>query len=351
MTLTTLSRRLARNEHGFAMIFALTVLFVAGLLAAAAFTATSEDVTLTRTYSNQQKAYFAALAGLDEYKYELSANPNYWTECPKTASAVAVPGTPDESYTFKTLPSSQWVAKSHTTCEAGKQLSIIESANSASGTFRVEATGTVSGNKCGAEACSRSIVGTFTHPGYLNYVYLSNFELADPETLNKSASECEFYNKERETKKLNSSQGGPCTPFPWIPADKVEGPFHTNDAADMFGSPVFGRAGKNDAIEMNGGYYGGTPKFNGNGYTTAGATLLPPEAPATELITEAGAKFTGRTVLVLKEGSPNTMEVTNNGKTETQNFPSNGVISVANGGGGCALKYTPFLTKYTGDTE
>jgi len=194
VTPTRLSRRLARDEHGFAMIFALGVLFVAGLLVAAAFVAASEDVTLTRTYSSQQKAYYAGLAGLDEYKYELSANPNYWTECPKTASSVAVPGTPEESYTFKTLPATQWVAKGNTTCEAGKQLSIIESANTASGTFRVEATGTIANSKCGSHACRRSIVGTFTHPGYLNYVYLSNFELADPETQNKVASQCEFYN-------------------------------------------------------------------------------------------------------------------------------------------------------------
>jgi hypothetical protein len=351
VTLARLSRRLARDERGFAMIFALGVLFVAGLLVAAAFVAASEDVTLTRTYSSQQQAYYAALAGLDEYKYELSANPNYWTECPKTASALTVPGTPEESYTFKTLPATQWVAKGNTTCEAGKQLSIIESANTASGTFRVEATGTIANSKCGSHVCRRSIVGTFTHPGYLNYVYLSNFELADPETQNKVASQCEFYNKERTEKKLNASQGGPCEPFPWIPADKVEGPFHTNDAADMSGSPVFGRAGQNDAIEMDGGYYGGTPKFNGNGYTEAGATLLPPEAPAIELLNEAGAKFTGRTVIVLKEGSPNTMEVKNGGTTKTENVPTNGVVAVANGPGGCPIKYTPFLTKYTGDTE
>src|ERR1700693_4566016 len=96
VTLASPSRRLARSEHGFAMIFALMVLFVAGLLAAAAFMATNEDVTLTRTYSNQQKAYFAALAGLDEYKYELSANPNYWltsNSCQEQAEPVAVPGT------------------------------------------------------------------------------------------------------------------------------------------------------------------------------------------------------------------------------------------------------------------
>jgi Tfp pilus assembly protein PilX len=339
MTLTTFSRRLARSEHGFAMVFALMVLFISGLLAAAAFMATNEDVTLTRTYSNQQKAYFAALAGLDEYKYELSANPNYWNSSCKASAEATVPGTTDEKYTYKTL------GATGRTCEEGKQLSIIESADSASGTFRVLATGKVEGSTCGVgkRECQRSLVGTFTHPGYLNYAYLSNFEEADPETVGKSAAECEFYHKEREEKGLS------CVSFPWIPADKIEGPFHTNDAAGIAGSPVFGRSGHNDVIEMNGGYYGGAPKFEGKGYTEAGATLLPPEAPAAELLNEAGAKYTGRTVIVLKE---NTMEVTNKGvKKAAEPYPTNGVISVVNAAGGCPIKYTPFLTKYTGDAE
>ncbi len=118
------------------------------------------------------------------------------------------------------------------------------------------------------------------------------------------------------------------------------------------GSPVLpslAAPGHNDVIEMNGGNYGGTPKFEGKGYTEAGATLLPPEAPAAELLNEAGAKYTGRTVIVLKE---NSMEVTNKGvKKAAEPYPTNGVISVVNAAGGCPIKYTPFLTKYTGDAE
>ena len=63
---------------------------------------------------------------------------------------------------------------------------------------------------------------------------------------------------------------------------------------------MFGQKGKNDAIEMNGGYTGGTPKFEGNGYTTKGSTLLPPEVAATELLSEAGDKYEGRTIIVLE---------------------------------------------------
>ena len=341
----TILQRLSRDEQGFTMIIALVTLIVGGLLAAAALLAATQDVKLTSTYVNQQKAYSAALAGINEYKYKLSAEPNYWTTCPEAEGTVT--GAAVETYKIKTLPSTSWVAKGHTKCESGKQLSIIETADSASGTFRIESTGTITGSKCGTQLCSRTIVATLTHPGYLNYVYLSNFEEADPETLGRSEAECEYYHEEREEKHLTN-----CVSFPWIPADKVEGPFHTNDKADMYGSPVFGRSGHNDAIEMNRGYYGGTPKFEGNGYTENGATLLPPEVSATELLTEAGDKFTGRTIIVLKEGTPNKMEVTKStGAKETISFPSNGVVSVVNSASGCPIAYTPFLTKYTGDTE
>lgn len=332
-------RRAARDESGFAMIFAVMLLLVCTLLVAAAITAARQDVSLTRLSSDQQRAYFAALAGVDAYKYQLSANSSYWGTCPKTAAAVEVPGAKEETYTYETLPST-----GHATCESGKLTSIIESANSASGTFRIKATGTVLHSKCGASACTRSIVATFSHPSFLDYAFVSNYELVDPLTVGRKTTECEHYYKER------IKEAKPCVSFPWISEDAIEGPFHTNDAADISGSPSFGRAGQNDTIEMDGGYYGGTPEFNGKGYKEGGPILLPPET-GSELISEAETKFKGRTVIALKEGTPGTMEVKNAGKTETKQFPANGVVAVVNGPSGCGITYTPFFPSYSADTE
>jgi hypothetical protein len=218
-------------------------------------------------------------------------------------------------------------------CEEKKQAAIIETASSASGTFRIESTGISPGTCEGGKSCTRSIVATFTHPGFINYVFVSNYELADPGTLEPEPKDCEHWYKERQEKNIKD-----CTDFPWINEDKLEGPFHTNDAADISGTPVFGRPGHNDAVEMDGGYYGGTPKIEGKGYTEAGPILLPPETDA-ELVEAAGLKKTGRTVIVLKEGTPNTMEITNKGETTTVPFPANGVVSVQNGPKGCGVKY------------
>jgi hypothetical protein len=338
-------RKAATDEGGFALFFAIMLMLVCTLLVGAAIMSTREDVALTHTYSNEQGAYFAAVAGVDAYKYQLSANSSYWTTCPKTTEAVEVPGSPGETYTFETLPSS-----GHATCESGKLSSIVETADSASGTFRIEVTGAVKNSNCVAKkACERKIVATFDHPSFLDYVFVSNYELVDPNTVGLVTSECEHYYNVREADK---KAGKPlkCVNFPWISEDAIEGPFHTNDAADIEGSPTFGRSGHNDPIEMDEGYYEGTPKINGKGYTTSGSILLPPET-GPELIQEAGTKLKGRTVIVLKEGTPGTMEVKNSGKTETMSFPANGVIAVQNGTGGCNVSYTPFFPSYTSDTE
>ncbi len=333
-------RRSASREEGITLVVAILVMFIASLLVTAAFISATGDVKLTRTATNQKKAYYAAMAGLSAYKYNLQTSPNYWLTCP-SISETTVTGATEEKYKVKTLPSSKWEKEgeghTNTTCASNKQSSIIETSGSASGTFRIESTGIYG---TGTNRVTRSLVATFSHPGYLNYVYLSNFEEADPETRGQSEAECEFYHEEREAKGLENT----CISFPWIAADKIEGPFHTNDKADISGSPVFGRSGHNDAIEMDRGYYGSTPKFEGNGYTTKGATLLPPEAPATELLSEAGDKFTGRTIITL-EG--NKMKVTSEGTTKTNvPFPSNGVIAILNSSAGCSYKYKALETMY-----
>ncbi|HUH80970.1 MAG TPA: hypothetical protein VLZ06_06550 [Solirubrobacteraceae bacterium] len=340
------------------MIVALVILVIAMLLAAAAFSAVKEDTKNTHTYIVQQKAYAAAIAGIDEFKYQLGANNNFWTTCPKTAKPTLVPGTTDETYTYRFLHSENHTQKE---CEEKKQAAIIETVGAASGTFRVEATGSAPGN-CGERAltekgftenaknksCTRSIVATFKHPGFINYVFVSNYEIEDPVTQSPEPTDCKQYYKERTEEKVKD-----CITIVWQSTDKVNGPFHTNDAADTAKNATFGREGHNDAVEMNGGHYNSTPKINGNGYTESAGSLYPPETDQ-ELVEAAEYKFKGRTELELKEGSPNTLEITKwgGGKEvkESKPFPDDGVVSVENGSG-CSGKYTPFGAKYTGDTE
>ena len=358
MSIINRIRRPAGSEEGFTMLFALLALFVGGLLAVAALTAANGDIRLSRKATAQNKAYYAAVAGVDRYQYQLSSNPNYWLECPTLprtgTTPIAVPETTDEGYTVKTLSSTGSPGNVPPPCTpnspTNKQTSILETSGTASGTFRILSTGTSNGT-------TRSIVATFTHPGFLNYVYLSNYEILDPAAQNPSPTECEHYYEYR----LAHNLIGTCGTIVWASKDKVNGPMHTNDAAafcaEGTSKPTFGRAGHvpADKIEMNGGHYGGcggtsdSATFNGN-YIVGGPTLLPPETDS-ELLESAGYRFSGKTIIVLKTGTPNTMTITNSKKeVETKPFPTSGVIFAENSASSSCSPYTPYGSNYVGDT-
>ncbi|HEY1451388.1 MAG TPA: hypothetical protein VGF47_10585 [Solirubrobacteraceae bacterium] len=330
------------------MLFALLALFVGGLLVAAAFTAANGDIKLTHRATIQSKAYYAAVAGVSRYQYQLTNSPEYWTKCPALGTEsvpLKVTGTTDENYTVKTLGST-----GHT-CESGKQATILEATGTAKGTFRVLSTGTV---KEGANTITRKIVATFSHPGFTKYVYESNFEVEDPVNFGAAASTCEYYYPERVSRGIT----GTCKPIQFAPTDEVNGPMHTNDWAAVCASgsnaPKFGREGRNDEIAMAGHYSAGgscsdSPNIVGN-YTTEAGSVLPPSTDI-ELLEAAGTKFDGRTEIELISGSPNKMKVTNKGTTNTYNFPSNGVVYVENSKSvACAIiNYTPFGSDTTHD--
>jgi hypothetical protein len=338
--------RRARDERGYTMVFAMIVLLVSSLLVAGAFAAAEGDIGLTHTDTAQKDAYAAALAGVETFKYHMTTNTNYWQECLEPKGKV--PGTEgniEESFSVKTLP-----ANGNAKCIAEKQPTIIETSGTASGTFRIESTGTY---KNGARTVTRKIVATFTHPGFLNYVFLSNFEVEDPATFEPEPTKCAQYYNERKA----AGALAECPGIPFIPADKQKGPFHTNDAVEICANggekPVFGR-NKNDSIEMGQGHYQDTeiffcknePELLGK-YTEVAGTLLPPKTD-TELLETAEYKYKGRTVIELENGGPNTMTVTSwNFVTKKpvveakKAWPANGVIYVSNEGS-CKNKYSPF---------
>ncbi len=349
-------RKIAAGEDGFTMIFALVALLISGLLVASAFTAASGDISLSRNFTLQTKAYYAAQAGIQRYQHELSSNPNYWIQCEsigkeKESERIKVPATTDETYYVKTLPSA-----GHSVCEKEKQLTTLETTGAAKGTFRVLSMGWAGS---GSSTVKRMIVATFAHPGFTKYVYESNYEVEDPSNFEPEPTGCEHYYKYRVEHKLT----GVCPPIQFAPTDKVNGPMHTNDAAAVCSTgssaPTFGRNAE-DPIEMNGGHYAASgcnnsPNIVGKYSETAGS-LLPPETDA-ELLETAGLKFSGRTELTLAAGSPNTITATViNSKKEketlpTKTFPANGVIYVENSSSGCGVaKYTPFGSDTEHDT-
>ena len=138
-----LRKRLASvcsEERGFTMIIAIGVMFVTSLLLAAAFTALEGEIRTTHRDTNEKQAYYAALAGVQEYQYALQANPDYWETCEAPKSSVAEQT--NESYEVTVLPAT--TAPSGTKeCESSNPFkSVIQSSGELANTFRIKSTGT-----------------------------------------------------------------------------------------------------------------------------------------------------------------------------------------------------------------
>jgi hypothetical protein len=346
MTLHGALRRLSSEEQGFTMIIALGVLFVTGVLMALAFQVTNDDIRNSQITVDQKKAYYAALAGVQEYEYQLQFNPNYWQTCPEPKGEVA--GEPGEknkaSFEVATLPA-KTNAESPKKCNAASPFSsIIESSGTLANTFRVKATG-----KSGKE--SRSVVANFQVAGFLDYVYFTQFEDQDPTTYKNGNAECGAYRSEREAKGIS------CNQIYFGEEDDVKGPMHTNDTSVVCNGVEFGRPKHEppDSIEINrgtvaGGCGSGSVVFNTtSGTYSKGPDLeAPPSDSSLKFYVEKANEFEGRTKLKL-EGSVNKIKVVKaSGAEETIEWPKNGLIFVANTGSGCG--YTNFEQEATDTT-
>jgi Tfp pilus assembly protein PilX len=340
----------ARSQAGFTMIVTLGVMLVSSLLLVTAFTAANGDIHLSHEDATQKQAYYAALAGVQEYEYKLQANPDYWQTC--TEPEVNLPNEEaGEHYKITLLPAST-APKGTTKCSTEKTFStMIESSGSLVNTFRIKSTGYAKANGYTASA-ERSVVATFQVTGFLNFIYYTNFETFDPNTGFSPKACAGKYHKEW------SKEGLECATIIFTSGDKVEGPFHTNDAARVEGSASFGREGHfpADEVEINGGTYpsasctGEAKYYTATKCYTAGPVLIPPEGDTSlGSYVESGYKFSGVTHLVLN-GAGGTINATYykyESKTkefkevkETLSWPKNGLIYVqANSEVGCGYKY------------
>jgi hypothetical protein len=331
------------------MIIALGVMLVTSLLLVAGYTAVRDDTTLSHNEIIAKQAYYAAVGGVQEYEYQLQANPDYWQTCKTPESTV-----PQEEkitkednynghYAIKLLVASTAPAGT-TACSTTNPFgSMIQSGGATANTFRIESTGYAGNDK-------RTLIATFHVVGFLNYVYFTQYEVEDPSLDGDSTTACEKYYAEREAKKAN------CQTILFAGEDSVKGPMHTDDAANVTCSKElsFGRSGHEDAVEINGGTWPACSKSSEPTYNdptkkpTKGAELVAPQSDTSLLsYVEEENLFTGVTHLVL---NGTTKEITAKYWVEekgvekevkkTIKWPKNGLIYVQ-AGKDCAYTYNP----------
>jgi Tfp pilus assembly protein PilX len=272
--LTMLRQRLARvrrEEHGFAMLPVIVALMVSSLLVVAAVSSATGDLPVARKSQDRKLALSAAEAGLNYYQYRLNRDPDYWTKCDQNAvaenSAVSLAGAnprrwrtvsgTNSSYAIELVPAPT------RTCTVGDQTSMLDG-----GTFKVRVTGRANGQY-------RTLLATFRRAGFLDFVYLTNFETLDPDADTSSGSTVATCSQVR------SARPSACSTISFRTGDQLKGPMHTNDESiAACGGPAFGRPTQSpkDRVDVNanagtGWFYNGSgcgsgpPVFN----TTSGA--------------------------------------------------------------------------------
>ncbi len=353
MTLPHRPARVLRAQEGFTMIIAIGVMFVTALLLVAAFTVANGDIHTSHRSTLEKQAYYAALAGVQQYESLLQAEPNYWQTCKAVENTV--PEQAAETYVVKPVPATGQAA-----CSSESPFtSMIESKGAMANTFRVRSTGYAGQKGSRSQGAERTLIATFGVSGFLEYVYYTNFETKDPGLYEAEKKALAEKCRGKYYKEWVKEAGEPCkeAAINFVTGDAIEGPMHTNDAALVSGAASFGRNGHEpkDGIEINGGTYGAqagcksTAVYNTatNCYMTTGPTLTPPPTDTSlEFYVEETNRLSGATHLELKgKEIAVTQNVWNSGtkkwseSKKTMAWPANGLLYVQpneEAGAGCS---------------
>ena len=340
-------------QDGFTMIIAIGVMLVTSLLLVAAFTVANGEVQNSYQNTAEKQAYYAALAGVQQYEYLLQANPDYWQTCAKVEN-TKLPEEKEEHYVVTPLVAGS-APKGTTSCSTENPFStMIESKGPLTNTFRVKSTG-YAGGSTKATGATRSMIATFRVAGFLDYVYYTNYETEDPGLYEGSkptlAAEC----REKYYKEWSVASGKPeCPAINFVEEDSVKGPMHTNDTALVSGGAEFGRPGHEpkDSVEINGGTYGADAGCKSAAvyntvsgcYSTTGPTLLPPPNDTSlSFYVEPEYHYLGATKIELKGNEMNVTTYNETSGAEEKEtgvkLPPNGLIYVQATAKGCGYTF------------
>jgi hypothetical protein len=171
-----------RDERGFTMVVVLGIMLIVTLLSIAALSAAQGDLKPGAHDKARKVAYAAAEAGVQNYLFHLSQDPNYWAKCTTGAQPHAVndpwngvsPALDPRNwmslpssrarYAIELLPANGASACSPSTPDA----TVIDSG---SGTFKIRSTG-----QDFPGGLKRSIVATFKRQSLLDYLYFTDKE-------------------------------------------------------------------------------------------------------------------------------------------------------------------------------
>lgn len=343
------------SEHGVAMLVVLMALVAGSMLGVVALSAAGADLPFAKASQDRKQAYAAAEAGMAYYMYQLSLDNDYWTRCdqvppPSTTEPSPVnqmwDGVGTDPRRWRTLSGTkseytiELIPEAGSTCTPGTADSTM--IDRSSGTFRVRVSGR-------SDGITRTLVNTLRRRAFLDYIYFTDYETADPITY---ANATDRANAEAQCVKPRDDRASWCTEIQFSSTDAIKGPFHTNDSVLHCGSTQFGRR-PDDRIEVSdpGGFKNvggsgcaGPPDTLGTFVPEAEPLEVPPSNAALQAEALPAYTYTGKTTILLKG---NVMDVTTGSGPKQTNvpLPANGVIYVNNSS--CSSGTTiPQLARY-----
>jgi Tfp pilus assembly protein PilX len=345
----------SHDEAGLAMIIVITIVMLMTLIPLAIVQGAIAQLPLARHDQDHESALAAAEAGVDDYMNRLAQNNNYWTynagNPPTPANpaftgwvAVSGPSTNGECYRYNVNSTKTASTGIVYLTSSGKRI-----ASTAAG--------------CSSTGVIRTVTLGLRRQGFLDYLWLTDYEITDPSLSGANATSCTYHAWEWNPSISDYGPSSPnsCSAVYWTTGAILNGPVHSNDGLYVCGSPTFN--GNTDTYYnadtsnnvANSTQFGGpgselNPKscanssnYARNGDPASGSLLAFPPAntsirsQADGALGGTGCLYTGNTTITLLSTgkmnviSPKTL-VTNAGCTPGNglNLPANGVIYVQN---------------------
>jgi hypothetical protein len=287
--------RSRKNEEGIALVAALLLGVVAISLTIALLTYASGAQPLARNTQDWNAAYSAAEAGVDDFLYRLTRDPEYWQN-----TGTPTPSDGNLAFTqFVSVPGSP---------NAGQfKYKVTQQPNPSTGAnIALEVTGKV-------RKFTRKLRATIRRRGFIDYLYFTEYEGMDPDLAsnpNQYATDCSMH--WYDTPAPLSS----CTKIVFGSNDVINGPLHSNDQIWLNGTPTFNgdvSTSWNHAAPRYGVSGSASPTFARPGDPKYATPLGMPESNgairdlADKFVSGQGCLYTGPTKITLNANG--TMDV------------------------------------------
>lgn len=227
-TTTRVTTRLkAAGQEGVALISALLLGVVALLLTAALFTYVTGSEPLARNTQDWNGSLQAAEAGVDDFLYRLTRDPEYWLY-----SASSPPSDGNQAFgQFVNIPGGSTEGKYK------YKITKLPAATDKKVNLTLEVTGKVRDS-------TRTLRTNIRRRGFVDYLYFTEYEGLDPAlasnpTTYEASCKWHWYGDPHPVTGVITYPAGTCSNIYFNSTDVIRGPLHSNDKIWLTGTPTF----------------------------------------------------------------------------------------------------------------